>query len=55
MRVYTNQPLRIVWSYTKFALTVAVLFVLASQAFKVWSNEPAVKDLQQIMETVQPQ
>ncbi|MEM0979343.1 MAG: hypothetical protein AAGH78_03620 [Cyanobacteria bacterium P01_H01_bin.58] len=55
MRVYTNQPLRALWAYGKFAATVLVLFVLASQAVKIWGNEPAVKELKELTEQVQGQ
>ncbi|MEO1094326.1 MAG: hypothetical protein AAFX01_05445 [Cyanobacteria bacterium J06638_28] len=53
MRVYTNQPLRALWAYGKFAATLLVLFILASQAVKMWSNEPAVQDLKDLAEQVQ--
>lgn len=53
MRVYTNEPLRALWAYGKFAAVVIVLLVLASQALKIWSDEPAVQELKELVEQVE--
>ena len=53
MRIYTNQLFRNIWAYTKFAATLAVLYVLISQAANLWGDEPAMEPLQNLMEKVQ--
>lgn len=55
MRVYTNRTVSSLWSYLKLGITLAVLFVLASQAVKFLEDEPAVQQLKQLIETAQPE
>ena len=53
MRVYTNQTIMNLWAYAKLAITVTVLFVLASQALKIWGDEPALRQIKELTESVQ--
>jgi hypothetical protein len=56
MRVHTNRPLAIFGSYLKLGLSLAILYVIASQAFKYWQQDPGIQQIQQLnqTETVQP-
>lgn len=53
MRVYTNQIIRNLWAYVSLIAMIAVLFMLVSYAMKIWSDEPAVQQLQELKEDVQ--
>jgi hypothetical protein len=57
MRVHTSQSIVTLGSYLKLGLSLVVLYVLVSQAFKYWQQEPSVQQLQQLIETetAQPQ
>ncbi|MEL6382713.1 MAG: hypothetical protein AAFQ89_09605 [Cyanobacteria bacterium J06626_18] len=54
MRVYTNRTILNLWAYAKLAIAVAVLFFLASQALKIWGDEPALRQIKELTESVQP-
>lgn len=54
MRVYANKTIMNLWAYAKLAATLAVLFVLVSQAMKIWADEPAVQRLKELTEVVKP-
>ncbi|MEB3268631.1 MAG: hypothetical protein VKJ09_08840 [Leptolyngbya sp.] len=48
MRIYTNRALADLWSYLKLAATLAVLFVIVSQAVKLWQNDPSLQELRNL-------
>lgn len=52
MRVHTNSFLMNLWDYAKLAAGIAVLFLLVSQAFKIWGDEPALKQIKELTEEV---
>jgi len=49
MRVYTNSTVRNLISYGKLFLGLVVLFVLLSQAIKIWGNDPSVQELKNLV------
>jgi hypothetical protein len=49
MRVYTNSTVRNLINYGKFFVGLVVLFVLLSQAVKIWNNDPALQDLRNLI------
>lgn len=53
MRVYTSPVLRHVINYGKLLLGVVVLFVLLSQALRIWGNDPALQELKNLLQTEQ--
>ncbi len=53
MRVYTDDGTRKLISYLKLGLGVVVLLVLLSQAIKIWSNDPAIQELRNLLNTEQ--
>ncbi|MGD1906915.1 MAG: hypothetical protein ACFB0C_13090 [Leptolyngbyaceae cyanobacterium] len=57
MRVYTSSNLAIFGSYLKLGLSLAIIYVIGSQAFKYWQQDPGVQQLQQLnqTETAQPE
>jgi hypothetical protein len=50
MRVYTNRAMADLWSYAKLAATLAVLFVVVSQAAKLWRNDPNLQEFRNLTE-----
>lgn len=50
MRVYTDTAIRNVINYGKLFLGLAVLFVLLSQAVKIWGNDPSLQELRNLMQ-----
>ena len=53
MRVYTNPALRNLLNYGKLLLGVVVLFVLLSQALRIWGDDPALQELKNLLQTEQ--
>ena len=53
MRVYTNQAMADLWSYAKLAATLAVLFVVVSQAARLWRNDANLQEIQNLTEQVE--
>jgi hypothetical protein len=53
MRVYTNRAMADLWSYAKLAATLAVLFVVVSQAAKLWRNDPNLQEFRNLTEEVE--
>lgn len=53
MRVYTNSSLRNLISYGKLFLGLVVLFMLLSQAVKMWGNDPALQELRNLTQPTQ--
>jgi len=51
MRVYTNSTFRHLLNYGKLLLGVVVLFVLLSQALKIWRNDPALQELRNLLQS----
>jgi len=51
MRVYTNSTFRHLLNYGKLLLGVVVLFVLLSQAMKIWGNDPALQELRNLLQS----
>ena len=51
MRVYTNSTFRNLLNYGKLLLGVVVLFVLLSQALKIWGNDPALQELRNLLQS----
>lgn len=49
MRVYTNPKIRHLINYGKFFVGLIVLFVLLSQAVKIWNNDPALQELRNLI------
>ena len=57
MRVHTTRNLATIGSYVKFGLSLVILYVIFSQAFKYWQQDPGLQQIQKLTETeaVQPQ
>jgi hypothetical protein len=55
MRVYTNPTLRAVANYGKLLIGLAVLAVFVSQSVRILGDEPALKQLKQLLQTEQTQ
>jgi hypothetical protein len=53
MRVYTDDGTRKLISYLKLGLGVAVLFLVLTQAVKLWNNDPALQELRNLLQTEQ--
>lgn len=53
MRVYTNSTLRSVMNYGKALIGLVVLFVLLSQAVKIWGDDPAVREIKNLIQPEQ--
>ncbi len=53
MRIYTNRTLSALWSYLQLAATVAVLFVIVSQAVKMWGNDTNFQQIQNLIQNKQ--
>ncbi|MEM9009031.1 MAG: hypothetical protein AAGE59_36675 [Cyanobacteria bacterium P01_F01_bin.86] len=54
MRVYANKFILNLWAYAKLAAALALLFVVISQAMKIWEDEPAVQQIKEFTERIQP-
>ncbi|HEY9889483.1 MAG TPA: hypothetical protein V6D02_13850 [Candidatus Obscuribacterales bacterium] len=52
MRVYTTPTMRSLIGYGKLLLGLAILVIFLTQAVKVWSNDPTLKELNNL---IQPQ
>jgi len=55
MRVYTNPALRNLIAYAKLAAAIAIVFVVVSQAIRIWGNEPALQEIRNLTEQAQPE
>ena len=53
MRVYTNRAMADLWSYVKLAATLAILFVIVSQAAKLWRSDANLQELRNLTEQVE--
>ncbi|WP_008314056.1 hypothetical protein [Leptolyngbya sp. PCC 6406] len=53
MRIYTNRTLAALWSYLQLAATAAILFVIVSQAVKLWGNDTNLEQIQNLIENKQ--
>jgi hypothetical protein len=55
MRVYTTSTLRNIWLYGKFLAAIVILAVLVSHVARLWGEEPALQQLQDLLRTEQTQ
>lgn len=53
MRVYTSPALRHLINYGKLLFGIVVLFVLLSQALRIWGDDPALQELKNLLQTEQ--
>ena len=53
MRVYTNSTMRNLISYGKLFLGLIILFVLFSQAIRIWQTDPALQEIRNLTNPTQ--
>jgi hypothetical protein len=53
MRVYTNSAVRALVSYGKLFVGLAIVFVVLSQAAKLWGDDPAIQEIRNLLQLEQ--
>lgn len=55
MRVHTSPMLRNIFNYGKLFLGLVLLYVVLSQAVRIWGDSPALQEIRNLLQTEQPE
>ncbi len=55
MRVHTSPMLRNIVNYGKLFLGLVLLYIVLSQAVRIWGDSPVLQEIRNLLQTEQPE